>query len=237
MDVKVGRGAFLPERARARELARTIVTLGKRAGLRVVALLTAMDQPLGNAVGNACELAEAIDILRGGGPADTRALTLRLGAEMLVLGKRARDRAEGTRHIERAIGSGAGLEKLRACVALQGGDVRVIDDPRRLARAPHEQVIRAGKSGFVTRIDAGELGRAATLLGAGRLTKEDVIDAGVGVMLHHKEREPVKRGDVLATVRFADPARFAAARGRLEGAFAIGPKASRGTALVLEVIE
>src|SRR3569623_1522402 len=122
MDVKGGRGAFLPEKARARALARTLVQLGSRAGLRVVALLTAMDQPIGQAIGTACELAEAIDVLRGGRPADPRALTVRFGAEMLVLGKRARAVAEGQRAMEAAIGSGAGLEQLRACVRLQGGD-------------------------------------------------------------------------------------------------------------------
>ena len=236
MDVKVGRGAFLPERALARALARTIVGLGKRAGLRVVALLTAMDQPLGRAVGNACELAEAIDILRGGGPDDARALTIRLGAEMLVLGRRARDRAAGARHIEAAIASGAGLEKLRACVALQGGDVRVIDDPARLARAPREHVIRAGARGFVTRIDAGEVGRAMTLLGAGRVNQDSRIDPGVGILLHHKQGDAVDRGDVLAVVSFADPARLTAVRARLEGAFTVGPKAPPRAPLILEVI-
>jgi len=237
MDVKMGRGAFLPERSRARALARTIVGLGKRAGLRVVALLTAMDQPLGRAVGNACELAEAIDILRGGGPDDARALTVRLGAEMLVLGKRARDRGAGARLIEGAIASGAGLEKFRACVALQGGDVRVIDDPRRLAQAPREHLIRSSATGFVTRIDAGEVGRAMTLLGAGRVNKDAAIDPGVGLHLHRKEGDEVERGDVLALVRFADQARLAAVRARLEAAFAVGPKASPRARLVLEVIE
>jgi pyrimidine-nucleoside phosphorylase len=236
MDVKVGRGAFLPERAQARALARTIVDLGKRAGLRMVALLTAMDQPLGRAVGNACELAEAIDILRGAGPDDSRALTIRLGAEMLVLGGRALTRADGARLIEDAIASGAGLEKFRACVALQGGDVRVIDDPRRLARARREHVIRAGASGFVTRIDAGEVGRAMTLLGAGRVNKDSRIDPGVGLRLERKEGDAVQRGDALAVVNFADPARLTAVRDRLEAAFAVGPKPPPRAKLVLETI-
>ncbi|HEX2659012.1 MAG TPA: thymidine phosphorylase [Polyangia bacterium] len=236
MDVKVGRGAFLPERAQARALARTIVDLGKRAGLRMVALLTAMDQPLGRAVGNACELAEAIDILRGAGPDDSRALTIRLGAEMLVLGGRALTRADGARLIEDAIASGAGLEKFRACVALQGGDVRVIDDPRRLARARREHVIRAGASGFVTRIDAGEVGRAMTLLGAGRVNKDSRIDPGVGLRLERKEGDAVQRGDALAVVNFTDPARLTAVRDRLEAAFAVGAKPPPRAKLVLETI-
>jgi thymidine phosphorylase len=237
MDVKVGRGAFLPERARARALGRAIVRLGKRGGLRTVALLTAMDQPLGRAVGNACELAEAIDILRGGGPDDTRALTVRLGAEMLVMGGAARDRAEGARHLEGAIHSGAGLDRLRRCVALQGGDVRVIDDPGRLPQAVHQGVIRARASGIVVRLDAGEIGRAATRLGAGRLRKDDRIDPGVGVILERKEGDEVRARDVLARVRFSDPARFAAVRPQLERAFAIGRTAPPRGRLILERIE
>ena len=236
MDVKVGSGAFLPERARARALARTIVELGGRAGLRVVALLTAMDQPIGRAVGNACELAEAIEILRGGGPADTRALTLRLGAEMLVLGRRARDRDAAAALIEGAIGSGAGLERLRRCVALQGGDLRVIDDPRRLPRAPRVKEIRARASGWLTRLDAGQLGRGATLLGAGRLRKEDRVDAGVGLELDRKVGEPVSRGDRLATVRYSDEGRWSAARPLLEQAFVVRPHRVVPGRLILETI-
>ena len=137
MDVKVGSGAFLPERAQARALARTLIALGKRLGLPVRALLTDMDQPLGDAIGNAAEVRESIDVLRGGGPADVRALTVRLGAEMLVLGRVARDRHDGARRIEAAIASGAGLERFRLGVRLQGGDPRAIDDPRRLPRARH----------------------------------------------------------------------------------------------------
>ncbi|MEO5769823.1 MAG: thymidine phosphorylase [Polyangia bacterium] len=236
MDVKVGSGAFLPERQRARALARTIVQLGGRAGLRVVALLTAMDQPLGRAVGNACELAEAIEVLRGGGPDDTRALTVRLGAEMLVLGERARDGISGAAMIENAIGSGAGLERLRACVALQGGDVRVIDDVTRLARAPRTADIHATSAGYVTHLDAGLVGRAATLLGAGRLRKEDQVDAGVGVHLDRKVGEQVAVGDRLATVRFTDARRWAAARPLLQRAFAIGARTSRHQKLILETL-
>lgn len=233
MDVKVGRGAFLPQRARAQALAATLVTLGRRAGLRVKALLTAMDQPIGRAIGNACELAEAIDVLRGGGPDDTRALTLRLGAEMLVLGKRARDVAEGTRRIEAAIGSGSGLEKLRACVRLQGGDVRVIDEPKRLPQARHQAVILAKRSGFLTTLDAGTLGRAVTRLGAGRERKEDGIDPGVGLLLQHKEGDAVTRGQPLAVVHYAERVRFESVRASIEAAFVIGDARKRARPLVL----
>jgi pyrimidine-nucleoside phosphorylase len=236
MDVKVGRGAFLPERARARVLARMIVTLGRRAGLRVVALLTAMDQPIGRAVGNACELAEAIEVLRGGGPADTRELTVRLGAEMLILGGRASDRVSGARLIEAAIAAGTGFERLRRCVVLQGGDARVIDDVARLPRAPREGHIHARAAGWVTRADAGLLGRGATLLGAGRLRKEDEVDPGVGLHLERKVGDQVRPGDRLATVRYSAARRWDAARPLLEAAFTVGPRRVRPGPLVLETI-
>lgn len=236
MDVKVGNGAFLPGRAQARALARTIVSLGRRAGLRVVALLTAMDQPIGRAVGNACELAEAVDVLRGDGPADTRALTLRLGAEMLILAGRAHDRVAGSRQIEAAIASGAGLERLRQCVTLQGGDVRVIDDLTRLPRAPRVAEIRASTSGKLARLDAGLIGRGATVLGAGRLRKEDRVDAGVGIALERKVGDDVARGDRLATIRYSDRERFAIAKPLLEQAFVVGRQATRPGRLVLETI-
>jgi thymidine phosphorylase len=236
MDVKVGRGAFLPSRARARELARTLVTLGRRLGLEVRALLTAMDEPLGLEIGNANELAEAIAVLRGEGPADVRALTLRLGAEMLVLGRAAKTRADATARLERAIRSGDGLARLALCVRLHGGDARVIDDPSRLPRAPHTNVVRAPRAGVATRIDAGALGRAATLLGAGRLRKEDRVDPGVGLTLHVKEGTRVARGEPLCTIRYADAGRFRAARPAIAAAFALGTRAPASRSLVLETI-
>ena len=236
MDVKVGSGAFLPERGRGRALARTLIALGRTLKLPVRALLTDMDQPLGDAIGNAAEVREAIDVLRGGGPADTRALTVRLGAEMLVLGRVARDRRDGARRIEAAIASGAGLERFILGVRLQGGDPRAIDDPRRLPRARHTRLLRAPRSGVVTRVDAGLLGRAATLLGAGRLRKEDRIAFGAAILLHAKVGTRVARGDALATIEFDDDARERAARPLYERAFALGSRAPRPRPLVLEAL-
>jgi pyrimidine-nucleoside phosphorylase/thymidine phosphorylase len=221
MDVKVGSGAFLPAEAQARALARTLVALGRRLGLRVRALLTDMDQPLGLAIGNAAEVREAIAVLRGGGPPDVRALTVRLGAEMLVEGRLARDRRAGARAIEDAIATGAGLERFRLAVRLQGGDVRAVDEPDRLPRARHARVLRSPRAGVVTRVDAGMLGRAATLLGAGRLRKQDRIAPGVAILLGVKVGDRVARGDALATVEFEDAARERAARPLVAGAFRI----------------
>jgi pyrimidine-nucleoside phosphorylase len=236
MDVKVGSGAFLPERARARELARTLIALGGRLGLPVRALLTDMDQPLGNAIGNAAEVRETIDVLRGGGPADVRALTVRLGAEMLVVGGVAPDRRDGGRRIEAAIASGAGLERFRLGVRLQGGDPRAIDDPRRLPRARHTHLIRARRRGVVTRVDAGLLGRAATLLGAGRLRKQDRIAPGAAILLRAKIGAPVARGDLLASLEYDDAGRERAARPLVERAFEVGARAPSQRPLVLETL-
>jgi pyrimidine-nucleoside phosphorylase len=238
MDVKVGAGAFMPSRAAARALARTLVDLGRRAGLRVVALLTAMDQPLGREVGNASEVREAIDVLRGGGPADTRALTVRLGAEMLVLGRVARDLGDGARRIEAAIASGAGAERLARCIALQGGDARVLDRPEALLpRARHSLTVRAARAGHVARVDAGAIGRAATVLGAGRLRQEDRVDPAVGITLLRKRGDRVARGEPIATLWYNDARRRDAARAALAGAFTIAPAPpARRAPLVLETI-
>jgi pyrimidine-nucleoside phosphorylase len=236
MDVKVGRGAFLPLRAHTRELARTLVALGGELGLEVRALLTAMDQPLGLEIGNANELAEAIAVLRGEGPDDVRALTLRLGAEMLLLGGVARTQRDATSQLERALASGAGLERLALAVRLHGGDPRVIEDPRRLPRAPRTLLVRAPRAGVVAMVDAGALGRAATLLGAGRLRKEDRVDPGVGITLAVKEGARVARGDALCTIRYADEGRLRAALPGVEDAFRVGARAPAPTPLVLETI-
>ncbi|HEY0706907.1 MAG TPA: thymidine phosphorylase [Polyangia bacterium] len=227
LDVKIGRGAFLPQPRLTRTLARTLVALGKRLGLPTVALLTAMDQPLGREVGNASELAEALEILRGEGPADTRALTVRLGAEMLLMGGAVRDRAAGAQAIESAIASGAGLERLVQGVALQGGDTRVLEHPEKLPRARRQHLVRASSSGFLTRLDARAIGLAATELGAGRARKEDSVDPGVGITLHAKEGDEVKRGGALLTLWYNDGDRLARALPLVQMAYAVKPTRRR----------
>jgi pyrimidine-nucleoside phosphorylase/thymidine phosphorylase len=236
MDVKVGRGAFLPSARATRLLAETIVRLGNSAGLRTVALLTAMDQPLGRQIGNALEVAEAIDVLRGAGPADTRALTVRLGAEMLTLGGKSRDVADGARRIEAAIASGDGLARFIVGVRLQGGDVRQIEDPRRLPRARRQLILRAPRAGFVSTADARLIGQAATLLGAGRSRKEDRVDPAVGITLHARVGDQIGRGEGLCTVWYNDGARLRAARGLLDGAFVVGSRKPAARRLIMDVI-
>jgi pyrimidine-nucleoside phosphorylase len=236
MDVKAGSGAFMPTRAQARALASALIALGRKLGLPVRALITDMDQPLGTAIGNAAELREALDLLRGGGPPDTRALTVRLGAEMLVLGRLARDLREGAAKIEAAIASGAGLERFRLAVRLQGGDVRVIDDPGRLPRGRHALVVRAARAGVLGRVDAGALGRAATLLGVGRLRKEDRIAPGAALMLHAKVGARIARGAALCTIESDDPARARRILPLVRDAFVVSGRSPAARPLVLETL-
>jgi thymidine phosphorylase len=163
-------------------------------------------------------------------------LTVRLGAEMLVLGRLARDLREGTRRIEAAIASGAGLERLRLAVRLQGGDVRVIDDPERLPRGRQTRLYRAPRAGVVGRVDAGALGRAATLLGVGRLRKEDRIAPGAALMLHAKVGDRVARGAPLCTIESDDAARAQAILPLVRDAFSIGSRPPPVRPLVLETL-
>ncbi|HVT09595.1 MAG TPA: thymidine phosphorylase [Polyangia bacterium] len=236
MDVKVGSGAFLPSLDQTRALARTLIALGRALGLPVRAVLSQMDQPLGDAIGNAVEVREAIDVLKGGGPADVVDLTLRLGAEMLVLGGLARDLRDGAARIARARDSGAGLERFILGTRLQGGDPRVIDDPDRLPAARYSRVIRAPRAGFVARADAGLLGRAATLLGAGRARKEDRISPGAAIMLNAKVGARVEAGAPLCTIHFDDPARARAAAPQIAAAFHVAPRAPRVLPLIVETL-
>jgi pyrimidine-nucleoside phosphorylase len=203
LDVKVGSGAFMKTLPEARRLARTMVAIGKAHGLKVTCELTDMDQPLGRAVGNSLEVAEAIATLRGLGPPDLVALTRLAGVEMLLLGGKARDRASALRRIDRALADGSGLAKLRALVVAQGGDPRMVDEPRRLPRAPRVETLRARRTAYVRRIAADEIGLASVRLGAGREKKGDPIDHRTGIVLLAKVGARVERGAPFAEVHHA----------------------------------
>jgi pyrimidine-nucleoside phosphorylase len=200
LDVKVGSGAFMKRIEDARALARTLAALGRGMGKRVTALLTSMDQPLGNAVGNALEVAEVVALLRGGGPADLREVTVALTAEMLVLGGVAPDVAAGRAAVEAAIADGRGLAKLEEIVTAQGGDAAAVRDPGRLPRAAGSYPVPAPAGGFVEAIDTEALGLAAVALGAGRARVEDRVDPAVGLAVHKKLGDPVERGEPLCVV-------------------------------------
>jgi pyrimidine-nucleoside phosphorylase len=200
LDVKVGSGAFLPHADRARELADTMIGIGEARGKRMVALLTAMDRPLGYAIGNALEVEECVLALRGEGPADLRELTLALAAEMLVLGGAAPDLAQALAAAAAALDDGRALQFMSAIIEAQGGNAAVLDDPAILPNAPVRRVIEAPRTGTVEAMDARALGEAAVALGAGRRFLDDTIDPAVGFHITVEPADQVTAGDPLGTV-------------------------------------
>ena len=219
LDVKVGRGAFMKDLAGARALARAMVAIGAANGLAVTCELTDMDQPLGNAVGNALEVREAIDALRGTAPADLTRLVTLAGAEMLVQARKARDRRTAEARLSRAIEDGSGLAKLRELVAAQGGDARAVDEPDRLPRAKHVETLRAPRTAWVKDLAADKIGLASVRLGAGREKKGDAIDLSTGILLRAKVGTRVERGEPYAEVHRAGRPGDADAIELVRGAF------------------
>ncbi|HVB42325.1 MAG TPA: thymidine phosphorylase [Streptosporangiaceae bacterium] len=229
LDVKVGSGAFMRELGAARELAGTMVRLGTERGVRTTALLTAMDVPLGRAVGNAVEVAEAIEVLRGGGPEDLVTVTLALAREMLALA--GLDAAGPETGPAAALADGRALAKFREMVAAQGGDP---DAP--LPAAAHVQVVPATESGWLRHLDALAVGTAAWRLGAGRARKEDPVSAGAGVICLAKPGERVRRGQPLLELRADQPGRFDGALQALASGIEIGAEPPAARAPVIERI-
>jgi pyrimidine-nucleoside phosphorylase len=221
LDVKVGTGAFMKDLGRARLLAETMVGIGRAAGTGVTALLTDMNQALGRTVGNANEMVESIEVLRGGGPADLVEIVYRLGEEMLLRGGTTDDRSDARSRLEQAVSSGAAFEKLVEVVTAQGGDPAVLHDPARFPTAGNEHVVGAPRSGFVSRADALDIGVAALRLGAGREAKEDVIDPSVGIVVEVNVGDEVEAGRPLARIAWNDSGRLAVAAPLVERAFTI----------------
>ncbi|MBK7579155.1 MAG: thymidine phosphorylase [Myxococcales bacterium] len=236
LDVKVGRGAFMKDLASARALARALVRVGTRAGKRVVALLTDMNVPIGTTIGNALETREAIEILMGKGPADTRELTLALGAEMLLLGGVTKKPADARKRLERAIQDGSALDVLVRMVKAQGGDPRVVLDPSRLPRAKLKLEVPAPTTGFVVATDALELGLTAVALGAGRTRADQKVDPAVGIELCAKPGDRVEKGTPLALLHLANKKNAPALIERTARAFTLGRRAPTPRPLVLERI-
>jgi pyrimidine-nucleoside phosphorylase len=233
LDVKTGSGAFMKDIERSRALARTMVDIGARHGVKTTALITWMGQPLGREVGNANEMRESIDVLRGQGPEDVVELTMALGEVMMDLAG-----IEGGRRIlTEAIDSGKAMQKLIDVVVAQGGDPAVIEDPDLLPVCAHEAVITAPQDGFVTRCDALTIGVAAMRLGAGRERKEDTVDPGVGITLEAKVGHQVSKGEPLARVRYSDAALWNAQEKLLTSAWTIADAAPEPQALIIERIE
>jgi pyrimidine-nucleoside phosphorylase len=236
LDVKTGSGAFMKKIEDAEYLAGLMVETGKRMGKKVVALITDMDQPLGRTAGNAMEIAECIDVLAGVGPADLRELCLELAGWMFFLGQRTPNVAEGRRLVEEMITSGRARDKFREIVRLQGGDARVVDEPKRLPQARAKVDVNAANAGFVAAIDCEKLGIACGVLGGGREKKEDKIDAAVGLEFHRRLGDRVERGAPLVTLHYNGDARLAEARQLVESSYRIGEKAPAPRQLVHKVI-
>jgi pyrimidine-nucleoside phosphorylase len=204
LDVKVGDGAFLPDAAKARELARTMVGIGVDRGLRTVAVLTAMDRPLGVAVGNGLETAEAIRCLGGDGPDDLRSVVLELATEMALAADPGADRDDAARRAEGALSSGRALDRFERMVDAQGGDVTVLKRPEALCTAPEQTEVRADRSGTVQEVRPRVLGEAVVALGGGRTEVGQDIDSGVGFEVTARPGDQVAAGDVLARVHARD---------------------------------
>ena len=236
LDVKCGGGAFMKTRDEAEALARSMVAVGKAHGMRIKALITRMEEPLGWAIGNALEVMESVEILRGQhGDSVLARLSFRLAAEMLLVGGGAKDLADAERQIADAISSGRAWEVLQRFVALNGGDAAALDDFARLPQAARQEIIRADRDGFVTAVDGRALGVAAMELGAGRRELTDTLDLGVGLRIHAPLGTQVKKGEPLVTV-FAG-GRPAPHRDALVSAFSLSSQAPPETPWLLGAVE
>ena len=224
LDVKLGKGALIRDPVQAEGLARMMVEIGRRAGRKMAALITAMDQPLGKAVGNALEVKEAIGALRGEGPADLEELCLELGGELLLMAGEAGTRGEAKGKLRRRLRDGSAFVKFQELVEHQGGDPRTLEDLDLLPRAEHHLEVRAARSGSIVELDALEIGEAAHLLGAGRTVKGEEIDPAVGIELLKKVGDRVEEGEPLARIHYNSRERGSEARAKVERAFLIGPE-------------
>ncbi|REI13565.1 pyrimidine-nucleoside phosphorylase [Staphylococcus felis] len=200
LDVKTGNGAFMKTVEEAEALAEAMVKIGNQVGRKTMAIISDMSQPLGNAIGNALELREAIDTLKGEGPEDLTELVLSLGAQMVVLAQKADTLEDARAMLQSVIDNGQALEKFKTFLANQGGDASIVDEPSKLPSAEYQYELPAKKSGVVSDMVANEIGIASMMLGAGRQTKEDEIDLAVGLVLHKKVGDAVEAGESLLTI-------------------------------------
>ena len=221
LDVKTGSGAFMKKQEDAAFLAELMVETGERMGKKMAALLTDMDQPLGNYVGNSLEVVEVLEVLRGQGPGDLIELCLELAAWMLFLGDRVKTVAEGKQLSKQLIDSGKALEKFRQMVGLQGGDARIVDNPQQLPHAKHKTDVVSPKSGYVTTMQCEQAGTACVILGGGRERKEDSVDPSVGFVLHKKVGDPVRAGEALCSIHYNSEDRAVRAKRLLEDSYQI----------------
>jgi pyrimidine-nucleoside phosphorylase len=222
LDVKTGSGAFMKREEDAVRLAELMVETGQRMGKKVVALITDMNQPLGRMAGHSNEIAESIDVLSGGGPADLVELSVELSAWMFFLGERTKTLEEGRQLAEKMIVSGQAKEKFKQGIRLQGGDERVIDDPRLLPQARSHADVPSQSAGFITTTNCEQLGTALAMLGGGREKKEDTIDHAVGLEFHKRIGDRVEKGERLATIHYNSGTKLAEAQSLIGESYQIG---------------
>lgn len=237
LDVKCGRGAFMKDEESAKALADIMCSIGRDAGRKTIAVITAMEEPLGLAVGNALEVREAVETLKGKGPDDITGLSVFLAGMMAFAGGKADSPEDGAERAHRALVNGEGLGKLRAMVLAQGGDPAAVDDPEKLPTAPAVRTISAERSGIVQAVDAERIGIASRMTGAGREKKGDPVDPAAGIVLSGKKTGcRVESGDVLATLYGSDDARLAQAAEEARKAFVIDDGAADPGPLIREVV-
>ncbi|MDY4605544.1 pyrimidine-nucleoside phosphorylase [Clostridium tertium] len=237
LDVKVGDGAFMKTPEDAKALAREMVDIGSSVGRKTIGVISDMDQPLGYAIGNSLEVKEAIELLKGNGPKDLLELTLTLGSYMLVCGKTARNFEEGKALLLENINNGKGLEKLKEFVKAQGGDASLIDDTDKFHKAKYVVEVKAAQSGVISKINAEAFGLIAMELGAGRETKESIIDLSVGIVLNKKRGEVVKEGDILAYIHSNDESNIEKAKNDIIKNMIISNSLDKEIPLIYDIVE
>lgn len=236
LDVKCGTGAFMKELEDAKALGKAMVDIGNHVGRQTMAVVSDMNQPLGYAVGNALEVMEAIDTLRGKGPKDLTLLTLTLASHMLVLAGIEKDVEVARARVEQLLTSGAAIKQLKEWICLQGGDTRAVDDFSYLPQAKYHQAIYLNREGYIKAIDAESVGRAALILGAGRETKESAIDLAVGIIIHKKIGDTLKTGEPVATIYYNDQEKYEAATSVLQEAYEISGEKVEEPQLIYDII-
>ena len=238
LDVKTGSGAFMKKESDAVHLAELMVETGVRMGKRMVALITDMDQPLGLYVGNALEVIECVDVLKGGGPADLRDLSIELSAWMFYLGKKTKSVEDGRDLAQRMIANGAAFEKFCELASLQGGDAAALRDTSQLPQARERREARSRSAGFVQAINCEQVGIASLVLGGGREKKEDNIDPAVGIVLHKKVGDAIRQDEAICTLHYNSSARLDEAESLIHAAYKIGTeKTAKAGSLIKKVIE
>lgn len=237
LDVKTGSGAFMKEEADAMLLAGEMMTIGKNAGRKMMAVISDMDQPLGNAVGNALEVKEAIETLKGHGPADFTELCMTLGSCMLMVAEIAENEQQARGMLKEAVDSGKALDKLAELVEAQGGDKRMVYETDLLPKASSITPLLSEKDGYVEKIQCDEVGICSLILGGGRETKESAIDLSVGIVLTKKVGSHVKAGEPLAYIHSNEEAKRLACEERLRKAFHIGDKVKKEGAIIHQILK